>query len=705
MRRFELIEGTSAKFWQVEVSGNDVTTQWGRIGTAGQAKTKTFASPAAAQAEHDALVREKTGKGYKETGGSAGAAPPPPPAVSAPVSSPPAVEEPVAVASVPAPPAPAAPVLSPPDAGPEALWTPEMRRRLHPRRTSGTPRVSLSAAEAFAVMRAHFQRHAAPWASAASRSEPSIGQQIAAVAARLGGEDGGVPALASAQIEGTALAMLSYRKDWSMTPVHGQVVKYWAATAGTTFAIEALVAAALYVVPRIPNHADLVLVAAAADTQAGMSVTASLGDGRIGPWLMLRRILASVPLEEWESARQTAERLRAGATPAVRCALAYLFPDQPAWAVEEAQKILATGVLLPPYGCLLLATLQDGELLDRLVASSPNGHHLFPHLDFWNEDALGTTLSMAEGAGAGAVPALVRLLGVRTSADFVRDCALALSVVPSTEALTLLISRLDVKEISPAASRAVAAAPRRALPILAAQAGRGAAGQLAEALLTQIVRSDEALMSELLPELPEASRRAVETALQRSAPAAPDAPAESLPPVLARPPWLEKKVRREEGVLSLIPRNEPDGMVWPPGLRESWLAAEIPKWATVFANAGRDGAALAVARLPPLPAGALADPVELRRFLESQASTTGGERGVVAMNLASEPLALALWETVPLSSWFSQRMLDRFVATYELRALPGLVRHAAASFGTMAEIVLPFRAGALAPSAADALVR
>ena len=65
MRRFELVEGASNKFWEVEASGNDVTTRWGRIGTAGQSKTKTFASPAAAQKEQDDLIREKLAKGYR----------------------------------------------------------------------------------------------------------------------------------------------------------------------------------------------------------------------------------------------------------------------------------------------------------------------------------------------------------------------------------------------------------------------------------------------------------------------------------------------------------------------------------------------------------------------------------------------------------------------------------------------------------------
>ncbi|MGE0434471.1 MAG: WGR domain-containing protein, partial [Planctomycetota bacterium] len=70
-RRFEFVEGSSSKFWEVEVSGSEYTTRWGRIGTDGQSKTKSCKSDDAAQTEADKLIAEKTGKGYVEVGGTA----------------------------------------------------------------------------------------------------------------------------------------------------------------------------------------------------------------------------------------------------------------------------------------------------------------------------------------------------------------------------------------------------------------------------------------------------------------------------------------------------------------------------------------------------------------------------------------------------------------------------------------------------------
>jgi DNA ligase-1 len=68
-RRFELVAGRSQKFWEVEVRGNAMTTRWGRRGSAGQTKTKTFADAAAAAAAADKLIAEKTGDGYVEVAG------------------------------------------------------------------------------------------------------------------------------------------------------------------------------------------------------------------------------------------------------------------------------------------------------------------------------------------------------------------------------------------------------------------------------------------------------------------------------------------------------------------------------------------------------------------------------------------------------------------------------------------------------------
>lgn len=67
MRTFTFSDAKSHKFWNIELQGKAFAVTYGRIGTAGQTQTKTFADAAAAQKEHDKLVKEKLAKGYRET--------------------------------------------------------------------------------------------------------------------------------------------------------------------------------------------------------------------------------------------------------------------------------------------------------------------------------------------------------------------------------------------------------------------------------------------------------------------------------------------------------------------------------------------------------------------------------------------------------------------------------------------------------------
>lgn len=65
-RQFEFVEGSSSKFWHVCVNGNDVIVKFGRIGTAGQEKTKSFSDAASASNYAADITKEKIGKGYAE---------------------------------------------------------------------------------------------------------------------------------------------------------------------------------------------------------------------------------------------------------------------------------------------------------------------------------------------------------------------------------------------------------------------------------------------------------------------------------------------------------------------------------------------------------------------------------------------------------------------------------------------------------------
>ncbi len=66
-RYFEFVGGSSAKFWECGVSGNEVTVRFGRIGTEGQTQVKDLPDADAAARHAEKLIASKTAKGYCET--------------------------------------------------------------------------------------------------------------------------------------------------------------------------------------------------------------------------------------------------------------------------------------------------------------------------------------------------------------------------------------------------------------------------------------------------------------------------------------------------------------------------------------------------------------------------------------------------------------------------------------------------------------
>ena len=65
-------DGTSNKFWRIELDGKEHTVCFGRVGTDGQTQTKSFDSEEAAKKSCDKLIAEKRKKGYVDEGSSGG---------------------------------------------------------------------------------------------------------------------------------------------------------------------------------------------------------------------------------------------------------------------------------------------------------------------------------------------------------------------------------------------------------------------------------------------------------------------------------------------------------------------------------------------------------------------------------------------------------------------------------------------------------
>lgn len=68
-------EGSSNKFWKIELSGSSHTVHFGKVGTNGQSQTKDFDSEDEALKSYNKLVAEKLKKGYADDGVSPASAP------------------------------------------------------------------------------------------------------------------------------------------------------------------------------------------------------------------------------------------------------------------------------------------------------------------------------------------------------------------------------------------------------------------------------------------------------------------------------------------------------------------------------------------------------------------------------------------------------------------------------------------------------
>jgi len=66
VRRFELIQGNQAKFWEVARRGATLTVSSGKIGGSAQTRTKQLLDYMVAEQEFDRLIRDKLRRGYVE---------------------------------------------------------------------------------------------------------------------------------------------------------------------------------------------------------------------------------------------------------------------------------------------------------------------------------------------------------------------------------------------------------------------------------------------------------------------------------------------------------------------------------------------------------------------------------------------------------------------------------------------------------------
>ncbi|GAA3909618.1 WGR and DUF4132 domain-containing protein [Actinoplanes auranticolor] len=526
MRSFEFADGTSAKFWEIDRDGTEVTVRWGRTGTAGQTKVKTFPSAAEAAAHEGKLIAEKIRKGYGETA-----------ATTAPASP-----------SRTPDPAPPAPTEEPADEDTFVFPAAWHRHRSARRGSSGFTTFRPDA-KARAVTDELFGRRPGGVVKAfqAPATDPAVAR---AGTAWLEGDPQATP------LGAAAVATAATLGSWRFQEKFVAFADLWIVERGLRFA--ALAAVDLMTLklddglPPGPRHG--------ARQQFGVRILRP-GEERHG-WhsdpalitaLRVRTALAAASDEEYAEVIEAITPCRAAGAYA-RVATSVLVPTQHEWVAEDIDAAIAD------------ADSSRAAALLSAAGSEQQATALAQHVSaFAIGDSLPMLTTLIDGVGVGAGPALFHWFDTMDYAEAERRLLGILAMLPSDEVMRGLIDRIDVKYVPPVLLEAADRSPARALRIFSESATKPAVAEL----LRSHVLAHPGVVDQVLPLLSAAARQRVETIREQAA-AVVTAPLSAVPPLLLDPPWQRSQRAAKPVVITGLACADSPSISWLSDERESW---------------------------------------------------------------------------------------------------------------------------------------
>ncbi len=570
MRRFELSEGTSNKFWQVEREDAAVTVCFGRIGTSGQSQVKSFASATAAQAEMDKLIKEKTKKGYAEVAEVAGAASPPPkPRPAAPKPVPAAAPTSVQSASIESAPA------GPPAAAVGTIaWTDAALRGASPIRGRDLIVPRMPDAKHLHSKLAVAMKAFGPLLDAGSAAQ---GADKARMAAARAAYAGAMPEKLDREAEAAAFALIGPCVAWNDASRTEDFIGYWLAKAGPVFALGTLALA-------------LPLEARTTDAEITLLAKSDSGDR---PWFRTRnredwrgiRLAAALADEATYAALvKEAEGLLEGPSIERRALLAAAF-ERPEW-IESDVATIAASAYAPDYFWPLLASAPSLEEAKALSARVPqtNVWYLATGMDRLRFD-------MVARYGVAAATFLCDIVAQAGSSgvDRMRSIAEAIALVVTPEVAAFFVKQLGTKELRAIAAQYLQLHPHVSVaPLAQAAVNKGPHGESAKAVLKPIVASGHAAVNEARATLAPAAQNVIAQLEEQTRPR-PQASPDELPSFLRTPPWTVKNKGAAPTVLALAPLPFAESMAWKPGEEKQraggrWLEEQPDKVAENLAK-------------------------------------------------------------------------------------------------------------------------
>jgi predicted DNA-binding WGR domain protein len=702
MRRFELVEGKSSKFWEVGRDGSTYTVRYGRIGTQGQSLEKTAASDAQAEVEVNKLIKEKTGKGYQEVAAAGGGAPasatvkPSPKAPAAPTPKAAGADtvsteaEPAAVTAANAPAADvvghapiasadaAAAEQSPPEPSGAFRWTSSWRKALPAQRGEvlSTEAPSLEALLLRLGRIAATNQQQLRWGITGHGLEPVLKRFPINTLFTIGSLE-----LAETERWEAALQLGCVISDDQNVPALPGVIELCIHLHGIEFALRRYFAA----IPQLKGAQNYFWQLSRAP---GLDeFNAALAACSEADYAQIRdAVLQSEPANELE-----------------RFARGAVFGAEPA-LVADALRVAD----FANTHNFISAALLSGVRLDLAQAQQlVRADALRDHVDHVRRLAV----NLIRSHGEAAIPLLGELYTTQHSSPTRSLLADLLAACNHSAAFTELLAHIEHKEARGGIDEFAKAWPFAAMRAAAIRIASSRDKSL-EAWLGRML----AAHPQWLPALHQGLEGAALDALRRLQDRLvniSDAPLESLPAVLRDPPWLKPQPKLARP--SLPDRSLPEPcMRWPTGLREQWLK-DIPSHAAADPDSnkqkGRLAQVLESLSIPPalrpgLVSGAITDLgphlEEIERFRASRPSYYRS-RAIYHLGSLAPKHRLLLWNSLPgfdSYSWDGSATAGSLLAHHELDALPGLLTYLISRLDAALQAALPLAAAAVASYAA-----
>ncbi|WP_433724433.1 WGR and DUF4132 domain-containing protein [Actinoplanes sp. CA-051413] len=531
MRSFEFADGTSAKFWEIDQTGTEVTVRWGRVGTTGQTKVKTFATAAEAAAHEGKLIAEKTRKGYGETA---------------------ATTTPASPSRTPDP-APPAPTDEDTFVFP-AAW----HRHRYARRGSAGSTTFVPDAKARAVTDELLSRRPGGVLKAfqAPVTDPAVAR---AGADWLEGDPQATP------LGAAAVAAAATLGNWDVNEKFVAFADLWIAERGLPFAAVAAVELMTLKLddglppgPRASAHQHFgIRVIRPGEERRGWH-----SDPALMTALRVRTALAAASEQEHAEVIEAITPYRAAGAYA-RTATSVLVPARHEWVAEDVDTAI-TDADSCRAAALLSAAGSEKQVTALAAIVSP----------YSVPSSMAMLATLVDGVGVAAGPALFHWLDTIDFAEAERRLLSVLAVLPSDEVMRGLIDRIDVKYVPPALLEAADRSPARALRMLAEGATKPAVAEL----LRAHVLAHPGVVEPVLPLLSTTARQRVETIREQAAAVVP-APLSAVPPLLLDPPWRQPQRAAKPVVITGLTCTDAPSISWLHDERESWRQTRYEMYA------------------------------------------------------------------------------------------------------------------------------